>query len=135
MNQVNPLHIGALFLAILAFLFFNLGGVKSELKEAKSSYKESEELAVTLNSLKSTYANKKRTKKALDRVLSQSSLKSANLIVKRAKTSIRISSKSMSTKALNSIMGKILNGSYNVSSLKIKRLSETKASLNMEIKW
>lgn len=135
MNQVNPLHIGVLLVVIIAFLLFTLKGVKAELLEEKALYQESEKLAVELSSLKSVYANKKKTKKAIDRVLAQSSLRSAGLDVKREKSSIRISSKSVDTEVLNSLMGKILNGSYNITELKIKKLSETKASLRMEIKW
>ena len=135
MNQVNPLHVGALFVALLAFLFFTLSGAKSELVQAKESYIQSEELALKLSGLKDTYADTKGTKKALQRVLAQPSLKSANLEVKHAKTLVKIATKSIDTTALNSLMGKILNGSYNVTRMKIKKLSETKASLEMEIKW
>jgi len=135
MNQINPLQIGALLAVIIAFLFFNLHGVKRELVEATTSYKQSEKLAVEVSSLKAVYANKKKTKNALNRILSQGSLRAAALDVKRNKKSIKISAKSIETKVLNSLMGKILNGSYNITTLKIKRLSETKASLNMEIQW
>jgi biopolymer transport protein ExbD len=135
MNQVNPLHIVALLIVIITFLFFKLSGVKDELREAKSSYKDSEKLAVELSGLKDVYADKKRVKRSLDRILSVSSLKSANLDIKRDRSFIRISSKSMDIRALNYLMGKILNGSYNIVKLKIKRLSDEKASLNLEIKW
>lgn len=135
MNQINPLQIGALLVVIIAFLFFKLSGVKAELVEANASYKMSEKLAVEVSSLKSVYSNKKKTKDAINRILSQSSLKAAALNVKRDKKSVKISSKSIETKALNSLMGKILNGSYNITNLKIKTLSKTKASLEMEIKW
>ncbi len=135
MNQLNPLHIGALFFVVLAYLFFTLSGAKSELAEAKKSYKESEEIALSLSSLKETYADTKKTKNALERVLSQPSLKSANLDVKESKTTTKISAKSMNTATLNSLMGKILNGSYIIKELKIKKLSETSASLEMEIQW
>lgn len=135
MNQINPLQIGALLVAVIAFLFFKLHGVKEELVQANASYKMSEKLAVEVSSLKSVYANKKKTKSAINRILSQGSLKTTTLDVKRSKTSVKISSKSIETKALNSLMGKILNGSYNITNLKIKKLSETKASLEMEIKW
>ena len=135
MNQINPLQIGALLVVLIAFLFFKLHGVKAELVEANASYKMSEKLAVEVSSLKSVYANKKKTKNAINRILAHGSLKTAALDVKRNKKSIKISSKSIETKALNSLMGKILNGSYNVTNLKIKRLSETKASLEMEIQW
>jgi len=135
MNQINPLQIGALLVVVIAFLFFKLHGVKSELVEATTSYKQSEKLAVEVSSLKAVYANKKKTKNAINRILAQGSLRTAALDVKRNKKSIKISSKSIETKALNSLMGKILNGSYNITTLKIKRLSETKASLDMEIQW
>ena len=135
MNQINPLQIGALLVAIIAFLFFKLHGIKDELVEATASYKMSEKLAVDVSSLKSVYANKKKTKNAINRILAQGSLRAASLDVKRNKKSIKISSKSIETKALNSLMGKILNGSYNITNLKIKKLSETKASLEMEIQW
>ena len=135
MNQINPLHIGALLLALLAFLVFELSGVKTELHEVKKEFQKSEKLAVDLSSLKGVYANKAKTKKSLQRILSQSSLRSAGLDVKYKKDFVKINAKSISAKTLNSLMGKILNGSYRVAALKIKRLSETKASLDMEIKW
>lgn len=135
MNQVNPLHIGALLLVVIMFLFFKLSGVKEELVEAKVAFGTSEKLALDLQSLKAVYANKKKTKISINRILAQSSIRAAKLILKRDKNSILISSASMDTSTLNSLMGKILNGSYNIVFLDIKKLNETKASLKMEIKW
>lgn len=135
MNQINPLHIGAFLVSLIVFLLFTLSGLKMEMIEEKNLYTTSEKLALKLSSLKDVYAHKEKTKKALNRILSQSSLKSAALNIKHEKSSMRLSSKSIDTKALNSLLGKVLNGSYNVTQLKIKKLSETKASLKMEIKW
>ncbi len=135
MNQVNPLHIGALLLVVIMFLFFKLSGVKEELVDAKVSFGTSEKLAIDLQALKSVYANKKKSKISINRILAQSSIRAAKLILKRDKNSIRISSASIDTRTLNSLMGKILNGSYNIVALDIKKLNETKASLKMEIKW
>ena len=134
MNQINPLHIGALLGALILFLFFQLSGVQQELKEAKLSYRASEKIAVDLRSLKNVYADKKKSEKALNRILNQSSIKQAKLSIKRDKKSIHITSKSVEAKLLNSLMGKILNGSYKISSLKIKKTGERKASLDLEIK-
>ena len=75
-----------------------------------------------------------KTKKALERIFAQSLIKQAKLTIQREKKSIKVSSKSVQTKVINLLMGKLLNGSYNIKSLKIKKLSETKASLSMEIK-
>jgi len=135
MNQINPLHIGALLLVIILFLFFKLNGIKEEFIEAKQEYKMSEKLALNVSSLKSIYGDKKKTENALRRILRQSLLKSANFNLKETKDSIKISSKSINAQTLNFFMGKILNGTFNIALLKIKKLSKTTASLEMEIRW
>ena len=135
MNRVNPLHIGLLLAVVIAFLFFQLSSVKTELEEAQTSFETSEKLAVELSSLKSAYADKRKSKKALEKILSNRTIEAATLTVKRNKKSITIRSKSIDAKTLNTLMGKVLNTSFNIVSLKVKRLSDTKASLEMEIKW
>lgn len=135
MNQVNPLHIGGLLIVLLIYSFVHLGGLKQELEEVERSYKESEKLAVNLSSLKDVYANKIKIKSSLDRVLAQTAVKSAKLSVKKEKKSIIIKGESVDARALNTLMSKILNGSYNITKLTIKRLSDTKASLDLEIQW
>jgi len=135
MNQVNPLHIGALLLAIIAYLLFTLSSIKSELVEEQDAYVISEKVALELRGLKDVYGDTKRSESALSRLLAQPSIKSANLDVKKSKKSWKISTKSIDVKALDSLMGKILNGTYNIKELRIERLSETKASLMMEIVW
>ncbi len=135
MNRINPLHIGALLVAILLFSIFKLSSVKSELAEVKLDYKETEILATKLSGLKSVYADKKAVKKSLTRVLKLSSLRSANIEKKSKKNSVVLSCASMDKNALNALMGKLLNGAYQINSFKIKKLSESKVSLIMEIKW
>jgi hypothetical protein len=134
MNQINPLHIGALLVTVILFLFVHVNSLKDELKEASEQYKKSEKLAVELSALKAVYGDKKRAKRAIERLLSQDSLKEANLKIQRAKSSIKISSPSLDVKLLNSLMGRFLNGSYQIEALKIKRVSQREASLYMEIK-
>jgi hypothetical protein len=41
----------------------------------------------------------------------------------------------MDKNTLNLLMGKILNASFNITSMQIKKLSDDKVSLDMEIKW
>ena len=135
MNQINPIHLIVLMVTILLFSLYSLGGEKERLSDEKASFIQSEQLAINLNSVKSLYANKKKTQKDLNRILSLSTLKSEKIDVKRSKSSINISSQSISSTALNTLMGKIVNGAYNVTKLKIKKLSEEKVSINMEIKW
>jgi len=135
MNQVNPLHIGGLLLTISIYLCFQLGAVKEGLREAKQEYATSEALAVDLSALKNVYANKKKVQSSLEHILRQPSLREAHLSVNRGDKFIKITSKEMSTRTLNIFMNKILNTSYNITAMKIKKLSERKASLKMEIQW
>jgi len=135
MNRINPLHIGILLIVILAFFIFQLGEAKKELHETNILYKETLTLSTQLVGLREVYGDKNAIKKSINRILNQSSLKSANIVKKVTSTGLKISSESMDRGALNSLMGKMLNGSYNIASLKIKRLSDKTASLKMEIKW
>jgi len=135
MNQINPLHIGGLLLVLMMFLFFKLGVVNDEIVEADLAFKESEKLAVNLSALKRIYKDTKKSKKKLYKILQNRSLKSENLTVKELKKSIKISAQSISSSSLNYLMGKILNDSFNITMLKVKKLSREKASFEMEIKW
>ena len=135
MNRVNPLHVGILLCVLFVFVLFKLSEAKEELREAKKDYKETMKVATKLDSIAKTYSGKKAAIQALQRILKQSSLKSAEIEQKIGSSSIVLSSNSMSKTALNSLMSKILNGSYKIVSLKIKKLSKKTASLEMEIKW
>ena len=135
MSRINPLTLGAFLLVLLLVLFVKLSGLKSELKEITQSYKASEVLAQDLAALKNIYKNKKKTKTALYRILSQGSLKATKIKKEETKNGVKLSASKMNSKALNSLMSKILNGSYRVSSLNIKRLNTTQVSFSMEIKW
>jgi len=135
MNRINPLHIGALLLVVLLFSIFKLSSAKSDLVEVKAQFKETQELVTKLSGLKSVYADKKSVKKSLSRVLNLSSLRSANIVQKSRKNGVTLSAASMDKNALNSLMGKLLNGAYQINSFKIKKLSDSKVSFEMEIKW
>jgi len=135
MNRLNPLHIGALLIVVLLFISSKLVESKNQLLEAKISYQETQRVAIELSDLKKVYADKKRLKKSLYKILQLSSLRSANIVKTTKKSEIILSSKSMEKKALNSLLGKILNANFNIKILKIKKLSDKKASLYMEIKW
>ena len=135
MNQINPLHIGALLLTILVFLFFKLAGLKEELNVAQAEYKESKQVATKLGVLEEVYGNKNKTNSSIQRVLRQPSLNSAQIVSTPSKESIKISAKTINADELNSLMGKVFNGNYDISKLNITKLEPGKASLEMEIKW
>jgi len=135
MNNINPLHIGALLIVTLIFSLFELHGTKNRLEDAKQEYRSVEKIAIEVNSIKKVYADKNKIRNSISRILKQPLLKPAQLNIKRSKESIKIESKSINSIALNSLIGKVLNGSFNITELKIKKIDKENASLKMEIKW
>jgi len=134
-NRINPLHIAGLLIVILIFFMIKLSSAKDELSHTKELYQETLSLSTQLNGLKEVYSNKSEIQKSLNILLKNRALTSSNIKQNISTSSMVLSSESMDKTALNFLMGKLLNGSYNIFSLKIKRLSEKNASLEVEIKW
>jgi len=135
MKRINPLHIAALLLVFLLFFTIKLSTLKDTLKNEKKTYQETLQIATKLQGLKAAYADKIGVKKALNRVLHQRVLKSANIEKKLNAKGVVLTAEGITLRELNFFMGKILNGSYRITLLKIKRISKNKASLKLEIKW
>jgi len=135
MRNINPLHIGLLLVTILIFTLYKLNSAKEELLESKSDYKEIEKLAVELKNLKKVYSDKRRVKSSILRILNNSTLRAFKIKKDIKKSSIVISAESIDKKGLNILLGKVLNSSYNIKRLKIKKLTPKKASLTLEILW
>jgi len=135
MKLVNPLYIGLFLLFILLVSIFGLNSAKTDLAQSEESYKETLKIANELKGLKKAYANKTVLKQSLQKILAQHPLKNSKIKTKFKNQSVVIQSESMDKKELNFLMSKILNNTYNITNLKIKKLSESNASLDMEIKW
>lgn len=135
MKAINPLYLGLLLVVILLMSIFSLNSAKSDLIESKQSYSETLKVVTEIDGLKKAYINKALMQKSLQKILIQKSLKNSNISAKYKKHSVMMQSDKMDKKTLNFLFSKILNSTYNVTSLKIKKLSEDKASFEMEIKW
>jgi len=135
MNRVNPIHMAILLIVVLGFFVMKLGSAKEELSQTKTLYQETLQLSTQLKGLSDVYSDKNGVKKSLGKILKHKSLRSCDIKKKTTNSSMLISSESINKTALNLLVGKLLNGSYHISSFKIKRLSDDKASFKMEIKW
>ncbi len=135
MRVINPIYIGLLLISVLAIGIFSLNSAKSDLVETKKTFLETSKVAIELSELKKAYQKDQASQKNLKKILSQKILREAKLNAKFKKNYLSLQSKEMDKKALNFLMSKILNGTYNVTSMKIKKLNESKASFEMEIKW
>ncbi len=135
MNRINPIHIAALLIALLLFVMLKLNAAREDLADTKESYAQTLVLAQKIKGLKSSYFNKTKVLKSINMILRNSTVRSANITKKVTNSSVLLTSEDMNIRSLNFLMGKILNGAYVISDLKIKRLSDKKASLRLEIKW
>ncbi len=135
MNRINPIHIAALLIVLLFFIMLKLNAVKEELADTKESYAQTLVLAQKIKGLKSSYFNKTKVLKSINTLLRNGTVRSADITKKVTNSSILLTSDNMNIRSLNFLMGKILNGSYVISDLQIKRLTDKKASLKLEITW
>ena len=135
MNRINPIHIAGLLVVVLLFLLMQLSSVKQELQESKELYEETFVLSTRLSSLHEIYSDKQKVQKSIHRILKQSSLKRVK-IDKKVKTSgITLTGSGLTKLEINSLMGKIINGSYNIHALQIKKMDKNKISFMLEIRW
>jgi len=134
-NRIDPLYIVLFLSLVLVLSIFQLSSAKDELNVITTDYKNTQKLVSKLGGLKSTYADKSSIKKSLSRILKLSLIRSAKIIQNTKKNSVILSSKSIDKKALNLLMGKLLNGVYQINSFKIKKLNEFNVSFEIEIKW
>jgi preprotein translocase subunit SecF len=134
-KRVNPLHIIVLLLVVLLFGFFKLSSIKEELHSEEKRYHTSQKVAKELSAYKKLYGDKKRVQRAINKIISQSSLRDADIQLSRKANSLEIRSKSMKLQELNSLISKIFNGAYDIKRLNIKAVGKTEASVVMEIAW
>jgi len=135
MNRLNPLHIIVLLVVVILFLYMQLSEIKADLKEELLAYKKSEKIAKELSAYKKFYGDQKRVQRSLQRIFSQHSLRNLKIETDYSNDGVKIQIKSIDLYALNSFMSKIFNGPYAIKKLNIKRVDETHASLELELKW
>ena len=135
MNRINPVYILVLLFVVLLMLMYKLDTTKEQVKDTLVEYKSTEALAVKLSSLKEVYADKVNTKNSLQKILRHSSLKSISLQTKFKKSSLLITAKSIDKNSLNLLVSKLVNNSFIINKMKVRKISENSAELSMEIKW
>lgn len=135
MNRFNPLYVGVFLVLLLVFSVMKLVDAKKELHEEKNLYEKTLKIAIETNALKKAFANKKKEKREILHILSYPVLKNVDITKEVTNSGIHIRAKNMDIKALNFLMGKILNATFNITMLQIKKINENKAMLEVRIKW
>jgi len=135
MNKINPLYILGLLVIFFLFSVFQLSKAKEEYKEQANSYQETRELALRLNGIKSVYTQEKVLQSKLDQLIKQLQAKGVELNKVESKKNTVISAMSIDLANLNTLMGKILNGSYEIKEINLQHISDEKARIRLEIQW
>jgi biopolymer transport protein ExbB/TolQ len=135
MSKINPLYILGLLVIFFLFSVLQLSKAKEEYKEQANSYQETRELALRLDGIKSVYTQEKVLQSKLDQLIKQLQTKGVELSKTESKKSTVISAMSIDLANLNTLMGKILNGSYQIKEINLQHISDEKARLRLEIQW
>ena len=117
---------------LLVFFSIKLMHAKDELSSAQKNYEKTLALVSELTSLKNIYENKKANKASLERILLGTS---ADLDEQIKKNSILLQAQAIDYTNINRLVSKLLNSSFEIKTMEIKKQSGEKAKLAMEIKW
>ncbi len=127
MNKVNPLYTLAVLVVLILFLLFKIGALREELRESKSDYAVKKEIATKLVTLQ---------KLSADRASLIRYAKNAHgFKVTQTPKNVTLHAEALNKAQLDRVVGKILNNAYWIEKMKIKKLDDQKASLEMEIVW
>ena len=135
MKKINPLYIGAFLLFLLVFSIVELLKTKDEIVQAQADFRETKELALSLHGIKKVYDAKQSQQRTLMQLVNYLKSKGADVSQSSEANSMRISAKELDRKLLDHFIGKLLNTSYKIKSLKIERIDDKKAQLDLEIQW
>lgn len=133
MRQINPLYISLLFVVVLLLVFIKLHNAKEDQNRAKSDLVKTEMMAKRIVALKRNWDDGKARERALEKVLKASVLRNAGLIKKRKGKIITVTTKKVDAKAVEFLLNKLLNGTYAIRNIQLRRLNNEYASMRMEI--
>jgi len=133
MKQVNPLYLLIALTTLLFVMLYSLNGVKSDLNDIKSQIVKTTKIADEIVSLKKSWGDKKRSKKALLKILNNSTLKSAGVEYSVTSSKVTIDAKNLASKEFTYLLNKVFNASLNISSLRVRSLDKHHVLVHMEV--
>ena len=133
MRQVNPLYIALMLIAVLAVVGFRLDGAKQTQLQAKADLEKTQVMAKRIDALKKSWDKGKMVRKELDRLLKSSPLRNAGIESKEQRGSVSITAKKIDAKAAEYLLNKLLNGTYVIKTLSVKRLDAETGALHVEV--
>jgi len=135
MRQVNPLHVLLLLTVFILFLLYHLQETQATFHDAKGQLAKTKDVAYQIGALKKEYANKEYVVRTITRLLHQSILKSATITKEQKSDAIVLHAKKLSKRQLQRVLTKILNSTYKIKALHIKRVDEESVDVDVEVGW
>jgi hypothetical protein len=132
-KPTNPLYIALLLIAVFLVVVVKLYQANTAHGEAVVALYETQTMAKRTAALKGTWGESTKNATALKRLLGGSLLRDAGVEMEKRSDRMVISAKSIDRKALEYLMNKLLNGTYRIKNLKVKRLDERQASFYAEV--
>lgn len=134
MRQINPLYIVLLLCVVLFFVLFKLMQTKTQLHEVQSSFHKTKEMVHSIVELRDNWDNQKRTKNAISRILKSSMLSDTQILQKEKRGMIELHAYSMDAKSAGYLISRLLNETFLIKTMQIRRLSKDQLSLDVEIR-
>ncbi len=132
MKRINPLYILILSLAAAFFAAYSASKKEKELEKLQIEYREKKDLALRLWALKNAYSPKR--KRALLQLLRSQKVQKSGIKFDEKPNRLEISGKNVDAKAANLVVSKVLNGTYNLKKLALRKANKG-LDLEMEIVW
>jgi len=133
MKHINPLYLLAVLVTFLVVMLYSLSAKKAELNEVKSEIVKTTAIADEIVSLKKSWSDKKRSKKALLKILNNASLKNGGVEYRVSSSKVVIDASSLASKEFTYLLNKLFNKSLNITSMKVRSLDKYHVSLHMEV--
>lgn len=133
MKQINPMYIALLLVVILGMVIFKLGQAKEAQNQVRTELQTTEGMAERIVALREQWDDPARRMAELDRLLRSPALREAAIVQKKGKNSIVLDAQSINRRSAEYLINKLLNDSYAIKSMTLKRLDATEASMHLEV--
>ncbi len=132
MKRLNPLYLLLLSAVVAVFAIYSALEEEKRFEELQSQYRYKQDMALKLRALKNAYSPKRKVE--LLRLLRSSSVSKSGVKYVDTKERLNISGKNIDVKTADSILAKVLNGTFIVKRFLVHRQNDG-VDLDMEIAW
>ena len=132
MNKINPQYLLLFFIAAAGLVWYQASGMEERLQLAQEENVMIEQEGKRLQGLKEKWKNSAASRKALDSIFGQTSLK-PNLKKQEIKAGVyTVQLEKLEGRELEQLLNKVLNEPVSIKKIAIGRSGETQATLELE---